>query len=138
MAAELLVRVIVTRESDASADDWEASACSPNWPTCRSAASSSCLQCLTGGARLRQGSYLPSFLEPRRRAEKALAAVVAQCYVEGVSTRRVEDIAQAMGVASLSKSPVSRVCIELDEMVAACATGPWMPARTCLYDWTPW
>ena len=47
--------------------------------------------------RVREGSYLPSFLEPRRRAERALAAVVAQCYVEGVSTRRVEDIAQAMG-----------------------------------------
>src|SRR5215207_4190254 len=68
--------------------------------------------------RVREGSYLPSFLEPRRRAERALAAVVAQCYVEGVSTRRVEDIAQAMGITSLSKSQVSRVCGELDELDA--------------------
>src|SRR4029450_3385938 len=74
--------------------------------------------------RVREGSYLPSFLEPRRRAEKALAAVVAQCYVEGVSTRRVEDIAQAMGITSLSKSQVSRVCGELDELVAAWRNRP--------------
>jgi transposase-like protein len=74
--------------------------------------------------RVRQGSYLPSFLEPRRRAERALAAVVAQCYVEGVSTRRVEDIAQAMGITSLSKSQASRVCAELDEPVAAWRNRP--------------
>jgi putative transposase len=74
--------------------------------------------------RVREGSYLPSFLEPRRRAERALAAVVAQCYVEGVSTRRVEDIAQAMGITSLSKSQVSRVCGELDELVAAWRNRP--------------
>jgi putative transposase len=74
--------------------------------------------------RVREGSYLPSFLEPRRRAERALAAVVAQCYVEGVSTRRVEDIAQAMGVASLSKSQVSRLCGDLDEVVAAWRARP--------------
>jgi putative transposase len=74
--------------------------------------------------RVREGSYLPSFLEPRRRAERALAAVVAQCYVEGVSTRRVEDIAQAMGVASLSKSQVSRLCGDLDELVATWRARP--------------
>ena len=74
--------------------------------------------------RVREGSYLPSFLEPRRRAERALAAVVAQCYVEGVSTRRVEDIAQAMGITSLSKSQVSRVCGELDTVVAAWRNRP--------------
>jgi transposase-like protein len=74
--------------------------------------------------RVRQGSYLPSFLEPRRRAERALAAVVAQCYLEGVSTRRVEDIAQAMGITSLSKSQASRVCAELDELVAAWRNRP--------------
>jgi putative transposase len=78
--------------------------------------------------RVREGSYLPLFLEPRRRAERALAAVVAQCYVEGVSTRRVEDIAQAMGIISLSKSQVSRVCGELDELVAAWPNRPWTPA----------
>ena len=84
--------------------------------------------------RLRQGSYLPSFLEPRRRAERALAAVVAQCYVEGVSTRRVEDIAQAMGITSLSKSQVSRVCAELDELVAAWRNRP-LDAGPYVFVW---
>jgi putative transposase len=69
--------------------------------------------------KLRQGSYFPSILEPRRRAERALAAVVAQCYVEGVSTRRVDDIARSMGLDGISKSQVSRICGELDELVAA-------------------
>ena len=84
--------------------------------------------------RVREGSYLPSFLEPRRRAERALAAVVAQCYVEGVSTRRVEDIAQAMGITSLSKSQVSRVCGELDELVAAWRNRP-LDAGPYLFVW---
>ena len=83
---------------------------------------------------LRQGSYLPSLLEPGRRAERALAAVVAQCYVEGVSTRRVEDIAQAMGITSLSKSQVSRVCAELDELVAAWRNRP-LDAGPYLFVW---
>ena len=84
--------------------------------------------------RVREGSYLPSFLEPRRRAERALAAVVAQCYVEGVSTRRVEDIAQAMGITSLSKSQVSRVCGELDELVAAWRNRP-LDAGPYVFVW---
>jgi putative transposase len=74
--------------------------------------------------RVRQGSYLPSILEPRRRAERALTAVVAQCYVEGVSTRRVDDIARAMGLEGISKSQVSRMCAELDEVVAAWRNRP--------------
>jgi putative transposase len=74
--------------------------------------------------RVRHGSYLPSMLEPRRRAEKALTAVVAQCYVEGVSTRRVDDVARAMGLDGISKSQVSRVCAELDEVVAAWRNRP--------------
>jgi putative transposase len=74
--------------------------------------------------KLRQGSYFPSLLEPRRRAERALAAVVAQCYVEGVSTRRVDDIARQMGLDGISKSQVSRVCAELDEVVAAWRNRP--------------
>jgi putative transposase len=74
--------------------------------------------------RLRQGSYLPSILEPRRRAERALTAVVAQCYVEGVSTRRVDDVARAMGIDGISKSQVSRMCAELDEVVAAWRNRP--------------
>jgi putative transposase len=74
--------------------------------------------------KLRQGSYFPSILEPRRRAERALAAVVAQCYVEGVSTRRVDDIARSMGLDGISKSQVSRICGELDQLVAAWRNRP--------------
>jgi putative transposase len=74
--------------------------------------------------RLRQGSYYPSILEPRRRAERALAAVVMQCYVEGVSTRRVDDVARAMGLEGISKSQVSRICAELDEVVDAWRSRP--------------
>ena len=65
--------------------------------------------------KLRQGSYYPDWLlEPRRRAEKALVAVVAQCYVEGVSTRRVDDIVRAMGIDGISKSQVSALAKSLD------------------------
>ena len=67
--------------------------------------------------KLRQGSYFPSFLEHRRRAEAALATVVATSYLLGVSTRRVEKLAAALGVTSLSKSQVSKMAAELDEMV---------------------
>jgi putative transposase len=74
--------------------------------------------------KLRSGSYFPSILEPRRRAERALAAVVMQCYVEGVSTRRVDDIARSMGIEQISKSQVSRICGELDEQVAAWRSRP--------------
>jgi putative transposase len=74
--------------------------------------------------RLRRGSYFPSILEPRRRAERALAAVVMQCYVEGVSTRRVDDVARSMGLEGLSKSQVSRICGELDEVVDAWRNRP--------------
>jgi transposase-like protein len=74
--------------------------------------------------KLRQGSYFPSLLEPRRRAERALAAVVMQCYVEGVSTRRVDDVARSMGLDGISKSQVSRICAELDEVVTAWRSRP--------------
>jgi transposase-like protein len=74
--------------------------------------------------RLRSGSYFPSLLDARRRAEKALCTVVAQCYVEGVSTRRVDDIAKAMGVDNISKSQVSRICAQLDDAVAAWRSRP--------------
>jgi len=69
--------------------------------------------------KLRQGSYLPAFLEPRRRSEQALLAVIQQAYVEGVSTRRVEDLVQALGCDGISKSQVSRICGALDEQVQA-------------------
>jgi transposase-like protein len=69
--------------------------------------------------KLREGSYLPTFLEPRRRSEQALLAVIQQAYVEGVSTRRVEDLIQALGCDGISKSQVSRICSALDEQVQA-------------------
>ena len=66
---------------------------------------------------MREGSYFPSLLEPRRRSERALLAVVQQAYVEGVSTRRVEDLVQALGCEGISKSQVSRICSALDAVV---------------------
>jgi putative transposase len=60
--------------------------------------------------KLRKGSYLPSLLEPRRRAEQALVSVVCQAYVEGVSTRRVDDLVRSMGIDGMSKSQVSERC----------------------------
>jgi transposase-like protein len=59
--------------------------------------------------KLREGSYFPSWLEPRRRAEQALVAVVAEAYVHGVSTRKVEALVQSLGIAGLSKSKVNRL-----------------------------
>ena len=67
--------------------------------------------------RLRSGSYLPSFLEPRRRAEQALVAVVQEAYVNGVSTRKVDRLVEQMGLRGLSKDQVSRMCRSLDEQV---------------------
>jgi putative transposase len=69
--------------------------------------------------RLRQGSYFPSFLEPRRRAEQALVAVVQEAYVNGVSTRKVDRLVEQLGVAGMSKDQVSRLCRGLDEQVRA-------------------
>ena len=69
--------------------------------------------------KLRKGSYFPSFLEPRRTAEKALVAVIQEAYVHGVSTRAVDDLVKAMGAGGMSKSQVSRLCAELDERVNA-------------------
>jgi putative transposase len=69
--------------------------------------------------KLRQGSYFPPFLEPRRTAEKALAAVIQEAYVQGISTRSVDDLVQAMGLSGISKSQVSRLCAEIDERVQA-------------------
>lgn len=67
--------------------------------------------------RLRMGSYFPSLLEPRRRAERALLAVIQEAYVLGVSTRKMETLVQALGMDGISKSEVSRICGELDEEV---------------------
>src|SRR5437660_2734643 len=67
--------------------------------------------------RVRDGSFFPSLLEPRKRAEHALVAVVQEAYVQGVSTRRVDDLVQALGMQGISKSQVSRLCQELDKEV---------------------
>lgn len=69
--------------------------------------------------KLREGSYFPSLLEPRRRAERALLSVVQEAYVGGVSTRRVEDLVAALGISNLSRSEVSRICAALDAEVEA-------------------
>ena len=74
--------------------------------------------------KLREGSYFPSLLEPRRRSERALLAVVQQAYVEGVSTRRVDDLVKALGCEGISKSQVSRICQELDTVVESFLSRP--------------
>jgi putative transposase len=67
--------------------------------------------------RVRDSSYFPSLLEPRRRAERALSAVVQEAYVHGVSTRKVDELVKALGMGGISKSRVSELCEELDEEV---------------------
>jgi transposase-like protein len=69
--------------------------------------------------RLRRGSYFPGFLEPRRMAEKALTAVIQEAYIQGVSTRSVNELVKALGMSGISKSQVSRLCEEIDERVKA-------------------
>ena len=74
--------------------------------------------------KLRKSSYFPAFLEPRRMAEKALAAVIQEAYVQGVSTRSVDDLVKAMGMTGISKSQVSRLCAEIDDKIAAFLNRP--------------
>jgi len=74
--------------------------------------------------KIRPGSYFPSLLEPRRRAERALLAVVQEAYVHGVSTRKVDDLLKALGLDGMSKSEVSRICAELDVEVEAFRSRP--------------
>ena len=69
--------------------------------------------------KLRKGSYFPAFLEPRRMAEKALTAVIQEAYIQGVSTRSVDELVKAMGMTGISKSQVSRLCCEIDGKIAA-------------------
>jgi putative transposase len=69
--------------------------------------------------KLRQGSYFPPFLEPRKTSEKALVAVIQEAWIGGVSTRRVDDLVQAMGLTGISKSQVSKLCKDIDERVGA-------------------
>jgi len=68
--------------------------------------------------KLRKGSYFPCFLEPRRLAEKALTAVIQEAYVQGISTRSVDDLVKAMGMTGISKSQVSRLCGEIDGKIS--------------------
>ena len=79
--------------------------------------------------KLRQGSYFPPFLEPRRTTEKALVAVIQEAWIGGVSTRKVDDLVQAMGLSGISKSTVSKLCRDIDERVGAFLarplTGSW-------------
>ena len=74
--------------------------------------------------KLRKGSYFPAFLEPRKTAEKALIAVIQKAYVQGISTRSVDDLVKAMGMTGVSKSQVSRLCQEIDERVQAFLNRP--------------
>jgi putative transposase len=69
--------------------------------------------------KLRTGSYFPDFIEPRRTAEKALTAVIQEAYIQGISTRSVDELVKAMGMSGVSKSQVSRLCEEIDERVQA-------------------
>ena len=69
--------------------------------------------------KLRKGSYFPGFLEPRRLAEKALTAVIQEAYIQGISTRSVDDLVKAMGMSGISRSQVSRLCEEIDVRVKA-------------------
>ncbi len=79
--------------------------------------------------KLRQGSYFPPFLEPRKLTEKALVAVIQEAWIGGVSTRRVDDLVQAMGLSGIGKSTVSKLCRDIDERVSAFLdrplTGDW-------------
>jgi len=74
--------------------------------------------------KLRKSSYFPAFVEPRRMAEKALTAVIQEAYVQGVSTRSVDDLVKAMGMTGISKSQGSRLCTEIDDKIAAFLNRP--------------
>ena len=86
--------------------------------------------------KLREGSYFPSLLEPRRRSKRALLAVIQQAYVEGVSTRRVDDLVKALGCEGISKSQVSRICQELDVVVDGFMGRPLDAGPTPTCGWT--
>src|ERR671916_1733636 len=83
--------------------------------------------------RLRRGSYLPSFLEPRRTAEEALTAVIQEAYIHGVSTRAVDDLVKAMGGSGISKSEVSRLVAEIDGRVNAFLARPLEGEWPCVW-----
>ena len=67
--------------------------------------------------KLWKGSYFSEFLEPRRASENAMTAVIQEAYIQGVSTRSVDELVKAMGMTDVSKSQISRLCVEIDERV---------------------
>ena len=88
--------------------------------------------------KLRAGSYFPGWLlEPRRRAERALVAVITECYVAGVSTRRVDSLVQTLGIKGISKSRVSEMAKSLDEGLKRSATDRWTEGPTVTCGLTP-
>ena len=88
------------------------------WDTRAGARSSWLIRFTAQPRKIRKGSYFPGFLEPRRMGEKALTAVIQEAYIQGVSTRSVDDLVQAMGDdEEIQKPVVSRLCGEIDERV---------------------
>ena len=87
--------------------------------------------------QLREGSFFPALLEPRRRIDRALLAVVMEAYLHGVSTRKVDDLVKALGVdTGISKSEVSRICTELDGEWPPSGPGRWPPPPSRRSSWT--
>jgi transposase-like protein len=86
--------------------------------------------------RVRDGGYYPALLEPRRRGERALVAVVQETYVNGVGTRRVDDLVKALGMSGISKSEVSRLCLALDADVERFRTRK-LDGSYAYVHWTP-
>src|SRR5215212_7816538 len=86
-------------------------------------------------SKLRTGSYFPSFLEPRRRAEQALVAVVQEAYVNGISTGKVDRLVEQLGLQGMTKDAVSRLCRGLDEQVSVFRERPLAGAYPYLYLW---
>ena len=83
--------------------------------------------------KITPGSYFPGLLEPRRRAERALASVIQEAYVKGISTRKVDDLVRALGMEGVSRSEVSRICSELDAEVEASRERPIEEAHPYLW-----
>lgn len=84
--------------------------------------------------KIRVGNCVPSLLEPRRRTEKAPVAVVQEAYVHGVSTRKVDALVRALGIAGMSRSGVSRICAALDERMEGSGT-VCLKGSTCTCGW---
>ncbi len=87
--------------------------------------------------RVRDSSYFPSLLEPRRRAERALSAVVQEAYVHGISTRKVDELVKALGMTGISKSRVSELCEELDGEVERFRNRELEGPYPYVWLWTP-